>query len=81
MYRLMSCAAASLLAFGVSVANRFLRWRCYRRILNELETLSESELRELRISKADFNTIAVDEAERRDRLKRRCGSEVSGKGA
>jgi uncharacterized protein YjiS (DUF1127 family) len=69
------------LAFGVSVADRFLRWRCYRRMLNELANLSERELRELRISKADFDTIAADEAERRHRLKRRCGSGGSGKAA
>jgi uncharacterized protein YjiS (DUF1127 family) len=79
MYRLMSCAAASLLAFGGSVADRFLRWRCYRRMLNELANLSERELRELRISKADFNTIAADEAERRHRLRHRCGADGSGK--
>jgi uncharacterized protein YjiS (DUF1127 family) len=68
MYRLMSCAVAPLLAFSASVASRFVRWRCYRRILTELESLSESELRDLRISKADFRTIALDEVERRHRL-------------
>jgi uncharacterized protein YjiS (DUF1127 family) len=81
MYRLMSWAAAQLVALSVAVASRFLRWRCYRAILNELENLSESELKDLRISKADFRAIALDEIERRHPLKRGGGSDCSGKGA
>jgi uncharacterized protein YjiS (DUF1127 family) len=70
MCRLTSCAATALLAFGRSVTNRFLRWRDYRRTLNELESLSESDLPDMRISKADFNAIAWEEAARRH--KSRC---------
>lgn len=64
MYRLTSYAAAPLLAFGRSVANWFRGWRDYRRTLNELESLSESDLRDMRIRKADFNAIAREEAKR-----------------
>jgi uncharacterized protein YjiS (DUF1127 family) len=70
MYRLTSCTAAALLAFGRSVANRFLRWRDYRRTLNELESLSERDLRDMRISKANFDAIAWEEAKRRHKSKR-----------
>jgi uncharacterized protein YjiS (DUF1127 family) len=70
MCRLTSCAAAALLAFGRSVVNWFLRWRDYRRTLNELESLSESDLPDMRISKADFNAIAWEEAARRHKSKR-----------
>jgi uncharacterized protein YjiS (DUF1127 family) len=70
MYRLTSCAAAALLAFGRSTANWFLRWRDYRRTLNELESLSESDLRDMRISKADFDAIAWEEAKRGHQSKR-----------
>jgi uncharacterized protein YjiS (DUF1127 family) len=65
MYHLASCTAAALLAFGRSVAHRFLRWRDYHRTLNELESLSERDLQDMRISKADFNAIAWEEAKRR----------------
>jgi uncharacterized protein YjiS (DUF1127 family) len=69
MYRLTSCAAAPLLAFGRSVANGFVRWRDYRRTLKELESLSESDLRDMGISKADFNAIAWEEAKCRHKSK------------
>jgi uncharacterized protein YjiS (DUF1127 family) len=69
MYRLTSCAAAALLVFGRSVANWFLRWRDYRRTLNELDGLGESDLRDMRISKAEFNAIAWEEAKRRHKSK------------
>jgi uncharacterized protein YjiS (DUF1127 family) len=65
MSRLTSRTAAALLTFARSVANRFLRWRDYRRTLTELESLSERDLRDMRISKADFNAIAREEAKRR----------------
>jgi uncharacterized protein YjiS (DUF1127 family) len=75
IYRLMSGATAALLASGVSVAHCFVRWRDYRRTLNELHNLSELDLRELRISKADFNAIAWGEAQRLHELRR--GSQPS----
>jgi uncharacterized protein YjiS (DUF1127 family) len=68
MYRLTSCAAAPLLAFGRSVTKGFLRWRDYRRMLKELESLNESDLRDMGISKADFDAIAWEEAKRRHKL-------------
>jgi uncharacterized protein YjiS (DUF1127 family) len=69
MYRLTSSTAAALLAFGRSVAHRVLRWRDYCRTLNELESLSERDLQDMRLSKADFNAIAWEEAKRRHKSK------------
>jgi hypothetical protein len=71
-FHLVSRAAAALLASGV---NWFLRRRDYRRTLNELHNLNEMDLRELRISKADFSAIATAEAERLYKLRR--GSQPS----
>jgi hypothetical protein len=69
-FHLISCAAAVLLACGASIVNWFLRRRDYRRTLNELHNLNELDLRELRISKADFSAIATAEAERLHKLRR-----------
>jgi uncharacterized protein YjiS (DUF1127 family) len=71
MYRLMSSAPAALLAFGASATKRLLLWRHYRRTLKELESLSDRDLQDLKICKADFDAIAWDEAERSQKLKRR----------
>jgi hypothetical protein len=75
IFRLMSCAAAALLTSGTLVADWFLRRRDYRRTLGELRRLSEPDLRELRISAADFSAIAWAEAERLHEL--RSGSQLS----
>jgi uncharacterized protein YjiS (DUF1127 family) len=70
-FRLVLCVAGALLASGVSIISWFLRQRDYRRTLNELNNLNEQDLRELRISKADFSAIARAEAERLHNLRRR----------
>jgi hypothetical protein len=75
IFRLMSCAAAALLTSGMWIATWFQRRRDYRRTLNELHALSEQDLRELRISGADFNAIARAEAKRVHELRR--GSQLS----
>jgi uncharacterized protein YjiS (DUF1127 family) len=74
-FYLISCTAAALLASGASIVNWFLRRRDYRRTLNELHNLNETDLRDLRISKADFSAIATAEAERLHKLRR--GSQPS----
>jgi uncharacterized protein YjiS (DUF1127 family) len=68
-FRLISCAATALLAYGASIVNWFLRRLDYRRTLNELHNLSDADLRDLRISKTDFNAIAWAEAERLHELR------------
>jgi uncharacterized protein YjiS (DUF1127 family) len=80
MYRLVSCTASVPLAFGLPVVDWFLRWRDYRRALNELENLSESDLRDLRISEADLSGIAWDEAARRHALRRRLPLQTGSRG-
>jgi len=67
MYHLISRAAAALSAFGLPVANWFRRSRDYRRTLNELEGLSDSDIRDMKINKLDFTTLAWEEARRRQR--------------
>jgi uncharacterized protein YjiS (DUF1127 family) len=68
-FRLISCAATALLAYGASILSWFLRRLDYRRTLNELHNLSDADLRDLRISKTDFNAIARAEAERLQELR------------
>jgi hypothetical protein len=69
-FHLMSCVAAALWASAESIVNWFLRRRDYCRTLNELHNLDEPDLRDLRISKADFSAIAWAEAERLCELRR-----------
>jgi len=53
-------AASNLLrhVFETSVGRRLTRWRDYRRALSQLERLNEHDLRDLGISKSDFDAIA-----------------------
>ena len=46
----------------LGLSGRIRRWNAYRRTLNELERLSERELKDLGISRYDIHRIARESA-------------------